>query len=186
MAKQLKMDEDNLKRRARRRLIGAIAVITVIVVVLPMLLDSEPQLAGNDIEIRIPDMDRVGEFEPEAPAALLPQETHVSLAEASGVVTEAASTVAATAVIPQSAPAPGKPPVPLENFVVQIGVFGNADSAHRLQKKLSGQGFKVYTEKIGDKTRVRAGPYATRGAADAVKSKLEKQGLKPVIRLLEE
>ena len=64
MAKQSMDDEAGLKRRARRRLIGAVALTTAVVVLLPMLLDSEPKPAGQDIELRIPDKDKAGEFAP--------------------------------------------------------------------------------------------------------------------------
>lgn len=43
-----------LRRRARRRLLGAIAMVLVAVIVLPMVLDSEPAPLPDDIAIRIP------------------------------------------------------------------------------------------------------------------------------------
>ncbi len=183
MAKPLMDDEDNLKRRARRRLIGAVALATAIVVVLPMLLDSEPKSVGRDIEIRIPDKDKVGEFVPNIsmpPVLDTPQIASVEAAPAP----VAASQVLAAPVAPVPAPAAAVSPptaAPLESFVVQIGVFANADSAHRLQAKLRKEGIKAYTENIGDKKRVRAGPYPTRAEADQVRHKLEMQGLKPVV-----
>jgi DedD protein len=64
MAKQITDDEQNLRRKARRRLIGAVALTLVVVVVLPMVLDSEPKPTGRDIELRIPDPDKAGEFIP--------------------------------------------------------------------------------------------------------------------------
>ncbi len=179
MAKKLMEDEDNLKRRARRRLIGAVALATAIVVVLPMLLDSEPKSVGRDIEIRIPDKDKVGEFVPKLsmpPALDTPQTASVEAAPAPA----AASQVLAIPIPPAAAVSPPTA-APQESFVVQIGVFSNADSAHRLQTKLHKEGIKVYTEKIGDKTRVRAGPYPTHAAADQVRHKLEMLGLKPVV-----
>jgi len=42
-------------------------------------------------------------------------------------------------------------------------------------------GFKAYTEKIGDKTRVRVGPYPDRDKAEKVGHQLEKHGYHPVI-----
>ena len=44
-----------LRVRARRRLAGAIALVLAAVVVLPMLLDSEPVPVADDISIKIPD-----------------------------------------------------------------------------------------------------------------------------------
>lgn len=62
MAKQ--PDEQIIKSRARRRLIGAIALALAVVVILPMVLDSEPRITGQDIDLRIPASDKVGEFVP--------------------------------------------------------------------------------------------------------------------------
>lgn len=83
MANQQAMsdDEAQLKRRARRRLIGAVTLVTVMVVALPMLLDGEPKQSGQDIVINIPPQTSGNEFSskivpvPEQPApkqALVP------------------------------------------------------------------------------------------------------------------
>ena len=45
------------KKRARRRLIGAIALVLAMVIVLPMIFDSEPRPLANDIAIQIPSKD---------------------------------------------------------------------------------------------------------------------------------
>ena len=185
MAKQLMEDADNLKRRARRRLIGAVALSTAIVVVLPMLLDSEPKSVGRDIEIRIPDKDKVGEFVPNIsmpPAQDTPQAASVEAAPAPAAASQVlAAPQVLTVPIPPAAAVSPPTAATKESFVVQIGAFANADSAHRLQTKLHKEGIKVYTENIGNKIRVRAGPYPTRAAADLVRQKLEMQGLKPVV-----
>ncbi len=52
------------KKRARRRLIGAVALVLAVVIVLPMILDSEPKPLADDIEIQIPSRDK-----PEASAS---------------------------------------------------------------------------------------------------------------------
>ena len=46
------------KKRARRRLVGAIALALAAVVALPMLFDSEPKPLATDIAIHIPDKDK--------------------------------------------------------------------------------------------------------------------------------
>lgn len=51
-----------LRVRARRRLAGAVALVLAAVIVLPMLLDSEPIPVSSDIAIRIPD--RNSPFQP--------------------------------------------------------------------------------------------------------------------------
>jgi DedD protein len=235
MAKQITDDEDKLKRQARRRLIGAVALTTAIVVVLPMVLDSEPKPVGQDIELRIPNKDKVGAFVPKidlpsasapvatlpvssvvavsAPVIVIPPVSQAAVAPAPVVATveatadiNPASSLAKTAVItPERKPDQAKHdtksehakhdakpdhaksagaahteqghPVPQSGFVVQIGAFANADTAHSWQKNLNQQGFKAYTEKVGDKTRVRIGPYSTRDAANKAHHKLEAKGL---------
>ena len=45
------------KKRARRRLIGAVALVLAIIIGLPMILDSEPKPLSSDIAIQIPSKD---------------------------------------------------------------------------------------------------------------------------------
>ena len=47
------------KKRARRRLIGAIALVIAVVIGLPMVLDSEPKPLADDVVIQIPSKDKV-------------------------------------------------------------------------------------------------------------------------------
>ena len=188
MAKQLMDDEVSLKRRARRRLIGAVALAIVVVVLLPMVLDSEPKLGGQDIELRIPDKDKVGEFMPRMGIPSAPVSVPVSAVASLPVVKD--QVVAASQVVENKlAPAKAVGDMHKENrqltphsgFVVQVGAFANVDTAYQWQKKLNNQNIKVYTEKVGDKIRVRAGPYDTREAADNVNKKLVAQGLKSTV-----
>ena len=46
------------KKRARRRLIGAVALVLAAVIGLPMILDSEPKPVADDIAIQIPSKDK--------------------------------------------------------------------------------------------------------------------------------
>ncbi|WP_312511227.1 SPOR domain-containing protein [Massilia sp.] len=46
------------KKRARRRLVGAVALTLAAIVALPMLLDSEPKPLATDIAINIPDKEK--------------------------------------------------------------------------------------------------------------------------------
>ncbi len=94
MAKAQTEDELNLRRKARRRLIGAVAFTLAVVVILPMVLDSEPKPTGKDIDLRIPSPDKAGEFVPGA-----------AVSGGAGAIPPAASAVVST-------------PVPLANAVI--------------------------------------------------------------------
>jgi len=217
MAKQITDDVDRLKRQARRRLIGAIALIVAIVVLLPMVLDNEPKPAVQDIELRIPDKDKVGVFAPriDSPPPSMP-EVNVAVNSAAAMVKvpqvaakksvkvvpkvkHAKASVKAVATQPKPKPkkvkreVKAKPPKPAaashktkkshaaskSKFIVQVGAFSNVKTARSWQVNFKLQGFNAYTEKTGNKTRVRIGPFPTRAAADKTRRKLEKKGLRP-------
>ena len=199
MSKSTMDDAEKLKRLSRRRLVGAVTLTTIIVVMLPIVLDSEPVCIKPDIDLCIPDKETAGEFNPKLPTAA-PVEIEIS--DLSGrssetlMPTESAPAAAKEIAAPEKAltqPTPNKiaatPAKPLARqlpknsggFIVQVGAFTNADSANDLKIQLSKMNIKAYTEKIDNKTRVRAGPYATKAAVDKVLKKLEAQGLMPVV-----
>ncbi|GAB2180296.1 SPOR domain-containing protein [Denitratisoma sp. agr-D3] len=72
-------DSLDLKKRARRRLVGAAALALLAVVILPMVMDSEPKPVAQDIQIRIPSQDgntpKVFSNKPAATPLPAPQET---------------------------------------------------------------------------------------------------------------
>jgi DedD protein len=196
MAKAQTEDELNLRRKARRRLIGAFAFTLAVVVILPMVLDSEPKPTGKDIDLRIPSPDKVGEFVPGAavsevagttpPVAPAVVATPVPLATAA-VATPAPQT-ASKAPLHKPADAPRlietrsvDKPAGAEGYVAQVGAYANPSTAKQELNKLKKWGFKAYTEKSGDKIRVRVGPYPDRDKAEKAGHLLEKRGLHPVI-----
>jgi DedD protein len=69
------------KKRARRRLVGAIALALAAAVGLPMLLDSEPKPLAGDIAIQIPSKDKAAPLPvPSVPASGVPaSETSASV-----------------------------------------------------------------------------------------------------------
>lgn len=215
MAKQIITDEEsNLKRKARRRLLGAIALTILVVVLLPMVLDREPPAPSQDIELQIPNKDKVGEFIPKMVLPPLTANDAASQTASAPVIaplldvkpvaemvqpkieTKPAIEAQPKAVVEQKVRQPDvKPAVeakplaktgatPHTGFVVQVGAFASASTAKKLQEKLHKQGYSSYTEKSGNKIRVRVGGYSTRAEADKVRRKLEIQGMKPnVVKL---
>ena len=195
-------DELQLKKRARRRLVGAVALVLLIVVFLPMILDNEPRPLNQDIAINIPpippkaELNTQGAIAPpnETGLAVPPAKTHVAgLPEGPSTRTEDVSNLEPTSTPPRPASAETKSAKPAqkhqaktvasvqgtadEAFVVQLGAFSNAINAKTLQKKLQDNKFKAYTELIknpgGDRTRVRVGPYPTRDAAEKARDRLK-------------
>ncbi len=57
MAQPSDVNVDDLRRRARRRLVGAIVLALAAAVFVPMLLESEPRPLGEDVSVKIPPVD---------------------------------------------------------------------------------------------------------------------------------
>lgn len=189
MAKKLTDDELNIRRKARRRLIGAMALTLAVVVILPMVLDSEPKLSAPNIDLQIPDPDKVGEFKS---SVTIPEESLLPPASDDAVVTDVEKTPPATGKEPQGKPQGAgnkdskakvseKPATVKDGYVAQTGAYSNADTAKQELGKLKKWGFRAYTEKSGNMIRVRVGPYPNREKAEKVGKMLEKHGLNPVI-----
>ncbi len=62
-------------------------------------------------------------------------------------------------------------------FVVQVGAFADAAKAREVRQKLEKAGLKTYTQVAktadGERTRVRVGPFATRGDADRAAGRIK-------------
>jgi len=92
-----------LKKRARRRLVGAVALALFAVIVLPMVMDREPRPPGQDIQVRIPSQDSTGlaaKVLPGKPAA-----TPMPAPEPKPVAQPAAEQKTEVKAKPESAPA---------------------------------------------------------------------------------
>ena len=189
MAKAISDEELQLKKRARRRLVGAVALVLLIVVFLPMILDNEPKPLNQDIAITIPPVPHPESIQ-QNPAPPLPPRVVGMPAPAPAGQPDSASDLPNNAPAePEAKPvpkpvqkheiklAPGRHAAGEESFVVQLGAFSNAANAKALQKKLQDNKFKAYTEVVknagGDRTRVRVGPYPTREAAEKAHDRLE-------------
>jgi DedD protein len=67
------------------------------------------------------------------------------------------------------------------NFVVQLAALSDADKAAQLREQIVAAGVKAYTEVVptakGNVTRVRAGPFGSRDAAEKARDRLKELGL---------
>jgi DedD protein len=197
-------DVNTLKRRGRRRLVGAIALVLAAVIVLPMVFDSEPRGTAPPVSVRIPSEDESG-FTPKVTPKAVPSK-EVKPAEKAPAPAEKAPAGKAPAPVaekPEPKPEPKievkvSTPEPAdaakaaerakaeaalaggEQFVVPAGAY--ADPAGVVEK-LKAAGIPYYTEPLaikgGTVTRVRAGPFPSRGAADKAQQQLKELGVKP-------
>lgn len=202
MARNVSDEELQLKKRARRRLVGAIVLVTAVAVVLPMILDSEPKPATQSINIQIPSPEAgvlSAKPEPLKPAEKtatepVPPQTETKAEPESKPEPKPEPKAEPKAEIkevpkPEAAPAPAKPVAKAESpaktkapaaggFVIQVAALSDADKARELQAKIAGGGLKAYTEVVqtskGPVTRVRVGPYASREAAEKARPQLQK------------
>jgi DedD protein len=154
MAKEQE-DVETLKRRGRRRLVGAVALVLAAVIVLPMVFDQEPRGTGSTVSVRIPGENETP-FAPKPPAKK-PEPVAEKKAE--------------------PPPPAVKAPAAKEEYVIQVGAFANPQA---VIAKLKSAKVPYYTEVAqGKLTRVRAGPFASREAAEKALQQLKSLGLEP-------
>ncbi|WP_433705361.1 SPOR domain-containing protein [Paraburkholderia sacchari] len=100
------------KQRARRRLVGAIALVLAAIVILPMVLDSHPKPVTNDISIDIPSRPAsrtVARHDEDTQAGVAPDNPAAAEAGLGASGLSAAASGAAPAQTAQAKPAaPGK------------------------------------------------------------------------------
>ena len=204
---QMSDQELQFKKRARRRLVGAVALVLLMITVLPMILDDRVgQTPQQDIEITIPSQegsDFTSKIIPVDPGTTETQVAEVPLepvhqpvpdkadpAQGTNTTTKSLnagrSNTESAAVVEVAKPAD----VPVEaavkdGFVVQIGVFSDAGNVKKLQDQLQKQGYKSFTEKVatakGDKIRLRAGPFDSRLEAESALAKIKDAGLSGMV-----
>lgn len=185
-----------LKRRARRRLVGAIALVSFAVIILPLILDKEPAPAGPTLSVQIPSQESSGfksGIVPPAPAVPAPEKkaglapAHVEppalnaappTAKAEPAAAKDAAKAQDKAEAPRAKAAPDG-----QSWVVALDAFSEEKNVKQLRARLTAAGLKSYTEAVktskGELTRVRAGPFASKEAAEKARAKLEAMGLKP-------
>jgi DedD protein len=165
--------------RLKERLIGAAVLVALGVWLIPWLLDGG---------VRTPESAAPGlELPAEAEATPVRAQTiRLDQRAASTAAPAQASTVADTPPATHVAASPeaqGAPPAESHAagvWSVQLGSFGDAANAERLASRVDAFGHEaaVSDVKASGKVmhRVRLGPYATRGEAEAVKSSLSVHG----------
>jgi len=164
---------DELKRRARRRLIGAIVLALAAAVILPILLESQPKNFGDDVTVKIPPIDN-GKFV----TPLSPEKASSAQGAARKGATPAQTSAAGAGDAERRPPEQSAPPPSAASaahaqagagspadaaaaktsapeaasattgagFVVQVAAFADAQAAADVATKLLSAGFPAYTE----------------------------------------
>jgi len=204
-------DVNTLKRRGRRRLVGAIALVLLAVIVLPMVFDSEPRVTPPPVSVRVPSEDESGFTPKVTPKAPEQKAVETKIEKPAEKVAEkppekptekpAEKPAEKTVVAKQAAEKPAEKPAPKaaasaqaeklraeralaggEQFAVQVGAFADSEKIKEIAGKLKGAKVPFYTEQVpvakGTLTRVRAGPFPSRDAAEASLKRLLELGLK--------
>ncbi len=115
-------------------------------------------------------------------------------AAATPATSEAARAKALLEARPEPKPPSPKATPPAEpareggRFVVQAGAFADAAAAREMRARLEKLGLKSYTQVVetsaGNRTRVRAGPFATREEAEKALAKAKAAGVGAVVLTL--
>jgi DedD protein len=191
----------DLRRRARRRLTGAIALVLALVIVPPWVMDLEPRPVTSDLTVQIPSQEGKRLKAP-APPAKTSEPAEIAKAEPNPAAQQptpeppkpaTAKPAAKAEAVARAAPAEAvkketetkraEAILGADAFVVPLGAFANRENVKSLEGKLVKAGVKHYTETVaiagGEQTRVRAGPYSSKEAAEKVREELLSLGLAP-------
>lgn len=166
------------KKRARRRLIGAVAMTLALVIVLPMVLDADPKPVSEDVVIHIPSKHKPSRLTVEMPndAANIAPNTAPSLAGvAPGKVEQApsinekaadkttekpAEKATDKAAVQKAVPDAAKTEVPKEKsgdkpaaeaktkVMIQVAALASAGKVKELRARLKKAGFTSMTQKV--------------------------------------
>lgn len=193
------MDEHTFKQR----IVGAIVLVALAVIFIPMLLPGHREIGFEDSGSPIPprpaelenmkvlELEKpqpapapreivrtpIDEHSPDTPA-VEPEPTTTAkpppAPDTSKAATPEAETSAAAPPTSQPEPVATTPP---KAWAVQVGSFTQRDNAMKLRDKLRAKGYKSFVEQItsAGKTfyRVRVGPVVTRDNAEALQKELQ-------------
>ena len=203
---RLNEQEITLKKRARRRLVGALALVILMIIVLPMILKDRTAPAPQEaIKIVMP------ATLPAKPLVPRPVEnTNESQVESTPMIEstpdkptqpELNSEVEKSAEIPINSSKPAKTEKklaikeklntktmgtitdskPQSSFAVQIGVYSDLANVKQVQEKLRRAGYQANVETLktekGERFRIRTNNFSSRQDAATALAKLQAAGL---------
>lgn len=216
-----------LKKRARRRLVGAAALALAAIIVLPIVMDREPRQPAQDIQVKIPSQDssvasRILSTRPAATPLPQPDQGTPTPTRATDAAKEAGKEAPKPSSEDKPEPKPADktsekasekpvdkaPEIVAEKptqkpsadkaeearaqaalkgaevggqWVVQLGAYKEEGRVKILVAKLKEMSVPTFTESVetpqGPRTRVRAGPFKSREAAEQAQAKARRIGV---------
>jgi DedD protein len=189
--------------RLKQRLVGAVVLVALGVIFIPMVLQPPEQVQGPDTDIPA---QPAGNFKDRLATAVptpapVPDQPPRQVLSPPDALPPAASTPAS----PATAPAVETPPATAElsnaeaevpvkasaapagpgAWVVQVGVFSQEANAQALARTLRAKGHTTFVERFAGKTspnfRVRLGPFKDRASADALQARLKREDKLPAM-----
>ncbi|HEY5790563.1 MAG TPA: SPOR domain-containing protein [Gammaproteobacteria bacterium] len=153
--------------RLKHRLVGAIVLIAIGVIFIPLLLDGRPPA---------PEALRLAPLPAAPQAGYVPR--RIDLAAPAASVPPAPPAPPATTTGTPAEEAPAVPGEPLA-WVIQVGSFSQAENARALRDELRQRGFPAFTEELPAVAgqvaiRVRIGPELERGRLERQLAELHK------------
>ena len=164
-----------MQERTRHRAVGAAVLLLAAVVVLPLVLESEP-----------PDEEPASEPAPAAPPEASPGRIRITTLEGEeeGPPSPKPQGKAEPPPGPSSPAGSAEPtpagPSPAAGWAVQIGSFADPGNAERLKAQVASHGYRVLIQRFTNRegkarVRVLVGPDRTRAAAAARRSRLRQE-----------
>jgi DedD protein len=185
-----------LDKGLKQRMVGALVLLALAVIFLPMLLSREDE--RRQVQVDAPQMPVAPEIptielqpvavpepqvlpdEPVGFAAVEPLEpVEAPTVEAPAVATAPVTTASVAALAPATAPV-SKPSrldansLPI-SWSVQLASLSSSDGAQKLQKTLRTQGYNAYIRSFDGMNRVFVGPLIERAEADRLRDQLNRQ-----------
>jgi DedD protein len=191
----------------KHRIIGAIVLVALAVILVPLVLDErEPpsdlkgiseiparqsNLAATETKVVVTPVANLANPEKNGPnqtptdstktPATSPAETTVveTQPETPAEPAEKSKTAKPKTQAKASEAEKTKAAVPAKGWIVQVGVYSNADNAARVSEKLKSHGLAVTAESVkiegGKAMRLRVGPYRERAAALKAQAQIQKE-----------
>ena len=167
---------NDIKVRARRRMIGAFTLLAFAFVALPWVFDGSRKQVAPVVKVSVP----------AANIAFDVQNTQRPSPANDSNATQPEPVATTKPEAKPNEPKPAEPVAAKSKFVVHIGLVSSKAELDDLIAKLTAKGAKPMTEKVkasdgSTKTRVRLGPFDSMAAAQTAADKIQGAAKKPLV-----